>query len=172
MIEMILGENKLSKSLGFGSNVSITLAPILMYISIPEYLSTEYDYLTKQTFYYYMGVSHKTTSLVDLVKGSSIRVTRIPNFVNYLYGLYVIFAPRSSQYRLDCSPAHAVLMLLRYPVVISRPELSCPSTFSTQTCCSDLCYCLAVFFCTRTRPGQTNLRTSCMSQISPVHLPS
>lgn len=68
LIEKIL-EDKVTE---FACNVSYTPALILMYIFIPMYLSTEYNYLTKRSVYSYMGISNKTTSLVDLVKGSSI----------------------------------------------------------------------------------------------------
>lgn len=54
LVEVIL-EIELNKVLEFASNLSYTPAPILIYISIPKYLDTEYDYLTTQSYHILHG---------------------------------------------------------------------------------------------------------------------
>lgn len=79
------------------------------------------------------------TSLVHLIKRPRVRETRVPDLVDRLHRMYVVFDLWSRHHRLDRSSAHTSLELLCKCPVAAAESLARPSTFPAEHGCPDLC---------------------------------
>lgn len=109
---------------------------------------------------------------IDSFKRPCVRKTRIPDLINHLRCLRLIFTGWSAHYRFDGSRPHTILMLLRNRPIIPCKEFSRPPTFSAQTRCSNLTQRVSgTLFRSRDCVNTTSVHAACLkSAQSTFHL--
>ncbi len=78
-------------------------------------------------------------SPVYLIEGPSICETALPDFVDNLFRMGLVFASRSSHHREHSAPSHTLLMLLRDSPLASREEFSTPSALAAERRSPNFC---------------------------------
>lgn len=84
-------------------------------------------------------VEYLKVSPVYLVEGPSICETALPNFVDNLFRMSLVFASWPSHHREHSAPSHTLLMLLRDSHLASCEEFSSPSALAAERRSPDFC---------------------------------